>query len=148
MKLAKETFKTVVSSTPLVSIDLVVRNGAGQILLGERLNRPAIGYWFVPGGRIVKGEPMAAAFERLTFEELGVRVSLGEAQFLGPFEHFYQDNFSGADFSTHYVVLGYQLQLDVRLEELPREQHARYQWWAEADLLASSSVHVHTKWYL
>ena len=43
-----ETFKTVVASTPLVSIDLIVRNRQGQVLLGLRTNRPAQGGWFVP----------------------------------------------------------------------------------------------------
>jgi colanic acid biosynthesis protein WcaH len=45
-----ETFKTVIASTPLISIDLIVRNNQQQILLGKRLNKPAQGYWFVPGG--------------------------------------------------------------------------------------------------
>ncbi|WP_237067320.1 GDP-mannose mannosyl hydrolase [Microbulbifer guangxiensis] len=148
MKLPEETFKTVVSSTPLVSIDLVVSNSAGDILLGERLNRPAQGYWFVPGGRIVKDESMAEAFERLTEEELGVRVPLAEAEFLGPYEHFYSDNFSAKEFSTHYVVLGYQLELDIPLEELPKQQHGRYRWWSRDQMLADPAVHVHSKWYL
>ena len=30
-------FKTVVASTPLVSIDLIVCNAQGQVLLGQRL---------------------------------------------------------------------------------------------------------------
>ncbi|HFK1281856.1 TPA: GDP-mannose mannosyl hydrolase, partial [Escherichia coli] len=36
MMLDLETFKTVVASTPLISIDLVVKNNAGQVLLGFR----------------------------------------------------------------------------------------------------------------
>jgi colanic acid biosynthesis protein WcaH len=37
------TFNTVVTSTPLVAIDLVVRNSRNEVLLGLRLNRPAYG---------------------------------------------------------------------------------------------------------
>lgn len=48
------TFETVVASTPLISIDLLVKNKKGEYLLGLRNNRPAQGYWFVPGGRIQK----------------------------------------------------------------------------------------------
>jgi colanic acid biosynthesis protein WcaH len=47
------TFKTVIASTPLISIDLVVKNTKGEYLLGYRNNRPAQGFWFVPGGRIL-----------------------------------------------------------------------------------------------
>lgn len=65
-RLKLDTFRTVVESTPLVSIDLVVRNQQGNILLGERTNRPAQGYWFVPGGRILKDETFEGAFKRLT----------------------------------------------------------------------------------
>ncbi|MBJ6922853.1 GDP-mannose mannosyl hydrolase, partial [Vibrio cholerae] len=47
-RLDELTFKTVVASTPLVSMDLIVRNRYGQVLLGLRTNRPAQGFWFVP----------------------------------------------------------------------------------------------------
>lgn len=50
------TFETVVASAPLISIDLLVENEQGQYLLGLRKNRPAQGYWFVPGGRVQKNE--------------------------------------------------------------------------------------------
>jgi colanic acid biosynthesis protein WcaH len=37
------TFKTVISSTPLISIDFVVKKSGGKVLLGKRTNRPAKG---------------------------------------------------------------------------------------------------------
>jgi colanic acid biosynthesis protein WcaH len=54
MFLRPEDFATVVRSTPLISIDLIVENESGEFLLGKRTNRPAQGYWFVPGGRVQK----------------------------------------------------------------------------------------------
>lgn len=90
----------------LIAMDLVVENGRSEILLGLRVNRPAQGMWFVPGARILKDEPISEAFLRLTRVELGAEVSQDEAQFLGVYEHFYPDNFSAEEFSTHYVVLG------------------------------------------
>lgn len=50
MFLRQEDFATVVRSTPLVSLDFIVENSRGEFLLGKRTNRPAQGYWFVPGG--------------------------------------------------------------------------------------------------
>lgn len=146
-RLDTELFKTVVAATPLIAMDLVVRNINGQILLGLRNNRPAQGFWFVPGGRIVKDETFTQAFSRLTATELGCERSIEEATFLGPYQHFYADNFSGNTFSTHYVVLGYQLTLDLDLSALPSEQHQGYQWWSEAELLKSDHVHANTKAY-
>ena len=146
--LDRDTFRQIVSGTPLISIDLIVRNEHGQVLLGQRLNRPAQGYWFVPGGRVRKDERLADAFYRLTQEELGRALPLSDACFLGPFEHFYNDNFSGSDFSTHYVVLGYAvtLQSDVLLE-LPEVQHGAYRWFDTDELMQSDVVHAHTKLY-
>ncbi|WP_154114984.1 GDP-mannose mannosyl hydrolase [Vibrio cincinnatiensis] len=146
-RLDKETFKTIVASTPLVSIDLIIRNSCNQVLLGLRTNRPAQGFWFVPGGRIGKDETFEQAFLRLTQLELGYPIPLKDASFLAPYQHLYSDNFSGTDFSTHYVVLGYQLMLDLDLQTLPVEQHQNYQWWNEQELLDSDLVHRNTKAY-
>ena len=96
-----DTFKTIIKNTPLVSIDLIVYNKEGQVLLGLRKNRPAQGYWFVPGGRILKDESMANAFKRLTINELGAEFSLEQDEFIGPFEHFYTNNVSSEYFNTH-----------------------------------------------
>lgn len=147
MRLSLNTFKIVVESTPLVSIDLVVRNKQGNVLLGERTNRPAQGYWFVPGGRILKDETFEQAFKRLTKIELGTELTLSEAKFIGPYEHHYDDNFSGSSFSTHYVVLGYEVTLNIDTGDLPKEQHGAYKWWNVDELLASEWVHQNTKDY-
>ncbi|MEP7704327.1 GDP-mannose mannosyl hydrolase [Paraglaciecola sp. 25GB23A] len=148
MFLDKDVFKTVIVSTPLVSIDLVVKNSNGEYLLGYRNNRPAQGVWFVPGGRILKDESMDAAFLRLTKDELGIALSRQSAVFMGPYEHFYTDCVFGIEHSTHYVVLGYELTVDLTLNDLPKEQHNQYVWLTRDDFLARDDVHRHSKWYL
>lgn len=141
------TFKTIIENTPLVSIDLVVYNQKGEVLLGKRNNRPAQGYWFVPGGRIQKDESMAIAFKRLTLNELGAEFCISQAELIGPFEHFYSDNVSLDKFSTHYVVLGYRLVIDDTLLTLPIEQHNQYIWLTVDKLLNHPGVHKHSLWY-
>lgn len=145
--LDKAQFAQIVAATPLISLDLIVRNDQGQVLLGRRLNRPAQGFWFVPGGRVRKDELLDAAFLRLTQEELGLASIRQQAQFLGAYEHFYADNFSGTDFSTHYVVLGYELVWKGQKDALPISQHDQYRWFEVADLLPDPNVHLHTKDY-
>lgn len=71
MWLPDETFKSIIQHTPLISIDLIVRNEQGHVLLGQRVNAPAKGYWFVLGGRVRKNETLDDAFVRLVREELG-----------------------------------------------------------------------------
>lgn len=150
--LNREDFKSIVSKAPLVSIDLLVRNSSGQVLLGQRLNRPAQGFWFVPGGRILKGESIASAFKRLTVNELGVEFDIKDARYLGLYEHFYPDSIftdeaSGTDVSTHYIVNGFEIVLSDSEFDFPEEQHGAYKWFSENELMASGSVHVHSKWY-
>jgi colanic acid biosynthesis protein WcaH len=140
-----ETFKTVIASTPLLSIDMIVRNNKQEVLLGRRINKPAQGFWFVPGGRILKGETLELAFKRLLKAELNI-VSR-PAEFKGVYQHFYDDNMSGNDFGTHYVVLAYEIQINDSLGALPNEQHGSYKWLPVSELLKDECVHKHTKWY-
>ena len=148
MYLEKETFQAVIASTPLISIDLVIKNTQSEYLLGYRTNKPAKGFWFVPGGRILKDESLAKAFKRLTSEELGREYRIDQARFIGPFDHFYQDNVFGDEFSTHYVAIGYELQLSEGLSHLPADiQHQNYQWLGIDAVEASDLVHENTKKY-
>lgn len=143
-----DDFQTVVRCTPLVSIDLIAEDWAGNFLLGERVNAPARGSWFVPGGRVFKGETMDQAFARIAKEEIGLPFSHQGREFLGVFQHLYPDNtFSLPGFGTHYLVLGFHLYLDKSAIHLPTDQHARYQWFSREDLLQNPHVHSYTKDY-
>ncbi|VEA35909.1 glycosyl transferase in colanic acid biosynthesis [Salmonella enterica subsp. enterica] len=82
MFLRQEDFAAVVRTTPLISLDFIVENGQGEILLGQRLNRPAQGYWFVPGGRVCKDETLEAAFARLTQAELACVCRWRQGRFM------------------------------------------------------------------
>lgn len=145
--LDKETFQTVVKSTPLISIDLVVCDKRGSVLLGKRVNRPAKGFWFVPGGRVLKDETLADAFKRLTLAELGMEISIQEARYQGLYEHFYTDSALDGSISTHYVVNAFIIELNSDIAELPQEQHSEYQWLSKEVLLNDKQVHEHSKWY-
>lgn len=146
MQLDKENFSRIIDATPLVSIDLIVQNERKEVLLGQRLNRPAQGYWFVPGGRIRKNEPLQQALSRIALNELGIPAGAG--QLLGAFDHFYDDNFLGVpDISTHYVALAYVFEIAVQTQLQPDQQHSQLRWWKMEQLLESNEVHPNTKLY-
>ncbi|RDV24160.1 GDP-mannose mannosyl hydrolase [Alteromonas aestuariivivens] len=146
MFLDKQRFIDVLESTPLVSIDLVIRNRNDFVLLGKRVNRPAQGYWFVPGGRIYKNEPLKQAFKRLTQAEVGQTLEISGASLLGVYDHFYADCVFNEEVSTHYVAIAYSLKLE-SVSELPLEQHSDYRWMPIDELLEADDVHEHTKAY-
>lgn len=144
--LQDQEFLHIVDATPLVSIDLIVRNEHDEVLLGHRRNRPAQGWWFVPGGRIRKNERVQEALRRISQRELGVRID--EGQLIGVFDHIYEDNFLGAGgVNTHYVVLGFAARLPAGAKLTPDEQHGEMKWWPVAEILAHSSVHENTRAY-
>ncbi len=108
--LSHDDLRSVVRLAPLVAIDLVIRNARNEVLLGLRNNAPAKGFYFVPGGMILKNERLRDAFARLLKNETNYTASLDDARLLGAFEHFYAENrFGDAGYGTHYVVLGYAL---------------------------------------
>ena len=144
-RLDDRQFLAVVEHAPLVSLDIVVRDPSGRVLLGFRENEPARHWWFVPGGRIAKNESLDDAFQRITRDELGRTFDRAAAAFLGVYEHFYTAQPGGLTGSgTHYVALGYEVTASERLSP-PREQHSRYDWFTVADLLAAKDVHPNTK---
>jgi colanic acid biosynthesis protein WcaH len=67
-KLNKEEFIEVLDRTPLIAIDLIIKDEKNRILLGKRTNEPAKGMWFVPGGRIFKNESIEEAFKRIKYK--------------------------------------------------------------------------------
>ena len=150
--LDQTSFLIVVKNTPLISVDFLLMQG-GEVLLGLRNNRPARNFWFVPGGRILKGETIKQAILRVAEKELGIAKMIENGQlkvtFYGTFEHFYDDCFvANSDTSTHYVVLGHKIELPADFV-LPMvdEQHAEFKWWDIQTLLSSDSVHQYSKDY-
>jgi colanic acid biosynthesis protein WcaH len=77
----------------------------GGLVLGKRTNEPAKGYWFMPGGRVQKGETRSEAVHRIGNDELGLDIEIVES--LGGFEHFYgTSDVDGID-TKHYLANGY-----------------------------------------
>ncbi len=138
-----QTFEAVISSTPLISIDLLVKKD-NKILLGKRIKKPAQGYLFSIGGRVYKNETIDSAMMRIASNELNISLKLTPI-FIGVFEHFYDDSIY-EDVSTHYVNLAYEIEIEETLN-LPTEQHNEYQWLTIDELLESKQVHKHVKDY-
>jgi colanic acid biosynthesis protein WcaH len=148
LRLEQQDFLNVIKNTPLVAIDLIVKDERGAVLLGLRKNKPAQGYWFVPGGRIYKDERIADALARIGLEEIGVALSPDQVRFMGVFEHLYEDNVAGIEgMNTHYICLGCEVTAPMALEQLPGSQHDDWRFWEISELLNRSEVHPNTKGY-
>ena len=143
MTLDDYTFKTVIDSTPLVSIDILLKKD-NKILLGKRINKPAQGYFFSTGGRVNKNEAIDNAMSRIARNELNIELKT-TPEFIGVFEHFYDDSIY-ENISTHYVNLAYEYEVE-EIPDLPTEQHSKYKWFTIGELLESKQVHKYVKDY-
>ena len=145
--LEKETFKTIVKNTPLVSIDLcIVWNG--RILLGKRKNEPLKGYFFTPGGRILKNEAHIDCLKRVARSELGlIDNDIKQAKLMGVWDHFYENSVFGEEVSTHYVNLPYCIYFDQRPEIFLDDQHDTIEWFDLSKVAGGSIFHKYMQSY-
>ena len=139
-----EEFKTVVEYTPLVSIDIIIMF-QDKVLLGKRVNKPALGYYFTTGGIVRKNESFQEAQKRIAKDELGIELTQ-KPKFIGVFEHFYDDSIF-EEISTHYVNHGYLVKIREKIINIPKEQHSEYKWFSIKELLNSNEVHKYVKDY-
>jgi colanic acid biosynthesis protein WcaH len=143
-------FERAVGALPLVSVDWVLLNPAGQMLLGHRRNAPAKHWWFTPGGRVRKNEPLSSCLQRVLVSELGFQASdVYGARLMGVWDHFYADSVFSAEVSTHYVNLPHVLRLphELDLNALPSNQHSAWRWQDVQAAAVAGDVHPYVQVY-
>jgi colanic acid biosynthesis protein WcaH len=147
MWLDQKSFIEVTKNSPLVSVDLLINDGFGYFLLGKRINRPAQGSWFVPGGRVLKGNTLCQAFSSIVQLELNLSIPFDFAKLRGVYENFYEDNFFEiSGFGTHYIVIAYELTLSRNFtNKLPYNQHSEWAFLSPAEIEGRTDVHPGSK---
>ncbi|MDP3770199.1 MAG: NUDIX domain-containing protein [bacterium] len=74
--LDEDVYRTLLENSPIPTADFILirkcENANREFLLTKRTENPYKGNWFVPGGRILKGERMADAVHRILRRELGI----------------------------------------------------------------------------
>lgn len=148
--LPEDVFIEAVKVLPLVSVDLVVVNSFGQMLLGLRRNAPARDWWFTPGGRVRKNESSGHCLRRIAQTELGlVGEEAQSAQLMGVWDHFYEDSAYSTKISTHYVNLPYCLRLSrpLQVDTLPTDQHTAWRWQDPLCAAGADDVHPYARAY-
>lgn len=136
-----EDWEGIVSNAPIVSVDLVVLTPDG-VVLGRRENEPAKGMWFVPGGRVQKGERLENTILRVARDELGVDVDVRER--LGVYEHLYETSDVPGAGGKHYVPVGFVVETDMTTFETD-DQHGALRVFQTNDL---PDLHRYVEEYL
>jgi colanic acid biosynthesis protein WcaH len=98
-----EAYKAILAAIPILCVDIVVKDQEGRFLLVKRARHPLKGKWWVPGGRVLKGETISQAASRKILEELGVEAEISES--LGYYEGHFRENEMGVPSGVHTVSI-------------------------------------------
>ena len=150
-RLPEDIWRTCVDSMPIFGIDMVIFSRTFGVLMGRRINNPAKGKLFVPGGRVYKNEKIIDAFNRILKSETGLTFSFEKSTSLGLYEHFYDvTTWSTVECSTHYIIEGRLIEVDsenIKLKINLNEQHFHFEW-IPFEKMESNSIHPYSKMYL
>lgn len=129
-----EKYQEILSCMPIACIDFLVVY-EWRFLLWKRSNIPYKGEWFVPGGRILKGETQNSAFARKLFEETGIRNQDIAKYFL---LWIYDTQFIGNVFDpampTHTINITYAIELAQSVKIIPDVQNEWFQWFSREEI--------------
>jgi len=144
-KISHKEWEACVKSMPIFGIDLIIVLEEERVLMGKRLNKPAKGKFFVPGGRVYKDESRAEAFSRIINMETGLDYDLKRTESLGLYEHFYKIKMNEIDiYPTHYIIEARLINLteaDKKLNIKNDDQHSSLRW---INIFNDISTEIHT----
>jgi colanic acid biosynthesis protein WcaH len=145
--LSPENYITAIELTQIVSVDFIVYNKDNKVLIGKRRNRPAKGTYFVPGGRIFKGESIKQGIIRQFETELGISLeNVPKIKYIS--DHIYEDNFTNKPISTHYVCIAVEIKLEKELDNNTFNiQHEDVLWLTPEEILKREDVNIYTRYY-
>lgn len=152
-----QDYLDVVKKTQVVSVDLIIQDSKGRILVGKRKNSPAKGTYFVLGGRVFNQENLTQGFKRILKAETGISdLSKVRWSFNCVTDHIYPDNFADAldqnnePIPMHFVCIGINVFLEQGIEldlNTLKIQHEDSLWLSPKELLLHKNVHDYTKRY-
>ena len=131
MLINRDLFDEIRKIIPIVCVDLVIPKN-GDILLVKRIEPPAQGQWWTPGGRIFHGETIEEASVRKAKEEVHLACCLKKV--LGVSESIF-DNviINGKLISIHTVNIICLMEMKDYAQHIKLDNnHAEYLWAKES----------------
>lgn len=116
-KIPFKLYKRIIDVLPILCVDAAVLH-KGKFILVKRKNEPLKGGWWVPGGRVLKGETLEKAIGRKVKEELGIKIKIVRP--FGYFEHYFRENEFGVESGIHQVSIVFLVKpvsLNIKLDK-------------------------------
>ncbi len=92
-----EMFKKFLAVLPIATINIAILRD-DEVLLVKRLNEPAKGYWYTPGGIILKGESLKGSVLRICKEETGLDVE--SIKLIGVYTEYWSEGYFTQNIQT------------------------------------------------
>lgn len=123
MKVARPLYTRIVQVMPVVCVDLVAMEPRGAVLMVRRVNPPAQGRWWFPGGRVWYRELRSDAAVRKLKEECGLRPR--SVRELGTFDVILEE--CGGVGASHGVATAFLARVSGKAVRLDR-QSSQSRW--------------------
>ncbi len=121
-----ETYHAFLAAMPIACVDVAIVH-RGAVLLVRRKDAPARGEWWVPGGRVWKGETMRETAARKARDEVGIRCHVGPI--IHTAETIFPDGPAGiAVHSINTCFFLYPVAATVRLSATLDQHHGGAKW--------------------
>lgn len=122
--ISSELYGSIVEHMPICCVDIFIYNPLTKhYLLVLRKQRPAVNCYFIPGGRLQKGESFFQCAARKCREELGIQVT--PHTLLGVYSTVFPDSeWSCPTHTINCAVLAITQDCAIQLDA----NHARYKW--------------------
>jgi len=128
---------------PVVGVGVAVFRG-DRVLLVQRGTEPHRGHWSIPGGRVERGESLAAAAMRELAEECGISVTVGEPALI--LNRVVRDDRGQVRY--HFVIIDFIAEYaEGKPEPVPGSDAQAVRWVAPSEL-ASLPMTPHLEPYL
>ena len=127
----------------ILTLDIVIDINS-KFFLGRRINHPAKGLYFTPGGRVFKNESIEKAAERICFEEAGLSISFLKLKFIGVQDHIFPDSIYH-NINQHCINLVFLAALTETNFNPPKNQHSDYKWLTLDQISEGNEVHIFQK---
>jgi colanic acid biosynthesis protein WcaH len=125
----QELYNQILENIPIACVDVAIV-AQGSVLLVRRKDAPAQGQWWVPGGRVLKGEMMKETAYRKAKEEVGIACHIGPI--IHTAETIFPDGPAGiAVHSINSCFFVYPVQPD--FSPLLDAHHQEYRWVNQID---------------
>jgi len=128
MVIPAKLYHQIITYVPIACVDIaIVHNHC--VLLVKRLDEPAKGQWWPPGGRVHKGEMMRDTAKRKALEEVGLQCEVGPLIYTA--ETVFNDGPNGIPVhSINSCFLLRPLSVDIKLDN----HHKVWSWFSVENL--------------